>query len=1250
MARSSIDPRSLLFVIAALFSACATLPERPVLGVPAPADATELRRAAEAFYSAESPEALREAVSRAERAGPDSAIRHELAAELALLEDRTSDAFEHLYRACLDPEADATALYLHQLESLPWTASETLRFGALVQTLTETHPDPEVRAIAAWFLSEHRHNRADPEGRDAAVARLGWVLPLQVIGGWDNDQGKGFDLPLPPESGVDLEARYPGALMDLGWVQPPRSYRGEIALGEFISPEDWSVAYAFATVHPPQPGAYELRISTTDPLKVWVNGALVAEVSELRDFAFDQLVIPIDLPQGSSEVLIKSAHQRGDWKLLARLTPAEARSGKGDGWTAKKASFERTEGVAGKARRAHHIARWASLSFGRSLAVQNWDNVVSRVPSITARVGLLEALWRNDERGRTSDLLHKLGSGPAQALASIPRRQARYWRQEGLHARARRALEKLVEANPDHTQAWVELASSFESERWIEDRCNSLETLNARSPESFFHRRLLAECFAAEDREDRAIEIHRWALSHAPLQIQWLDRLHTTLRTVGDLDGAIEVGRKAVAARPELLWPRIRLAETLRRAGKLHEAESLLREAHQRFPDSPRPLRELGKLLLRAGRTDEAAKAWQDALVRDPRDELTANRLEHLVEEESLPWLADVPDEAMLEQWVARREKLAPVDANYVVLGRRDVMRTYSDGSSTMVYSRALHALNESGRDELTRTQLAGGGRRRVRLAWAINPDGKRIEPSIRDGVILFRGLEVGSTVVIQYRTDSPPKGNLSRYPMGNRWFNFSNAQVLESSFVLWRPADTPLHVNVRGPIETEERRVGDEVRVAWTARNPPMLVAEPWMPTLDEVNASLDFSLVPDWATFQRWQDAILQDAFRTSPEIEALAARLTAGSPNAEETLLRIHEYVMKEIRYQQDYESVINGWKPHPAPMVVERKYGDCKDKTVLFMTLAKLAGIETRFAKVRTREKGPILPEIPGQQFNHVIVYVPEQPGVPVGRFFDPTADALDLDTVRDDDVGTLSFVYDQDRKSFEWRPIEFQTGVHVQRDRFVLSLDRNGDATGELWIDAEGRPGSQLRIAGRRREHLAKGVQMDVANYKIGATVSDVEPVELADLRRPATIRARITAPKLAREDAGSLKLRLPFDLNPSARFSLAERKLPLVLGTPNTYEWRYELTFPEGMRPTRLPENLQLEGACYAFSRKVEPTGNGVAVDVRLHRTCERIAPERYGEERQFVETIKRHLDEELVLEPAKPAKRPGAPRQLPLR
>ena len=73
--------------------------------------------------------------------------------------------------------------------------------------------------------------------------------------------------------------------------------------------------------------------------------------------------------------------------------------------------------------------------------------------------------------------------------------------------------------------------------------------------------------------------------------------------------------------------------------------------------------------------------------------------------------------------------------------------------------------------------------------------------------------------------------------------------------------------------------------------------------------------------------------------------------------------------------------------------------------LFDAPARKLGLDAHFGLVRTLDVGPVEPDVPMQQFNHAIVYVPEQKGFPTARFFDPTADALDLAAVRSDDTAT-----------------------------------------------------------------------------------------------------------------------------------------------------------------------------------------------------------------------------------------------------
>jgi len=79
----------------------------------------------------------------------------------------------------------------------------------------------------------------------------------------------------------------------------------------------------------------------------------------------------------------------------------------------------------------------------------------------------------------------------------------------------------------------------------------------------------------------------------------------------------------------------------------------------------------------------------------------------------------------------------------------------------------------------------------------------------------------------------------------------------------------------------------------------------------------------------------------------------------------------------------------------------------------------------FALLRTRGMGELRREVPYQQFNHVIAYVPIQPGFPAARFYDPTADGLDVETLRPDDPGTESLVFDLQNSRHYWLSVPYQ---------------------------------------------------------------------------------------------------------------------------------------------------------------------------------------------------------------------------------
>lgn len=1250
---------SLALALTACGGGGARIAPQPMAATAPPRDEAALNTAAEAYYGATSPAEMRAAVAAALKAGPDSALAREVAADLAYMEDRPAEEIEHLLVGLRDPAGDAPRLLLHWLSELDWTRGQREAVEATLQGVAAGHPDAEVRAFAAWMLAHDLHLRGDAEGRDAALAQVGFRPPMAIIGPWDNDQGKAFDVEHPPERGVDLGARYEGKFVELKWRvdRYPLDPRGKIDFEAALHPSDWQVAYAATAVDLKAAGRYELRLGTADALKVWVNGVPVFEGPRLSRWLFDGVVVPVELPAGVNRILVKSGQATDSWLLSARITgpggarlaPEAVRAVPADTATAntlpKTPPLDEVGLVAarvaklpvGSARRAFHTARWADDLGLRVAAVEAAEAWLAANPkALRARLRLAIALWDNQERGRTADLLNGLDEAYGLDLPRIGLHQARFWAQQRLNDKARARLVMLRDTVPDRPGAHTDLAALFEQEGWNEDRCAALAEVTRRWPDWPAARLKLGSCFESLRFYPKAEAEYRAVLEVLPGDAKALERLHAIRLGADDFDEATRLAKRLTRIWPQRGSSWRVLAETLRRAGKPEAAADALRHLVADNPDHPDAYARLARLQLQEGQTSSAVDLWREALVRDPENEGISNHLDFLAPERAGPWAADVPTQAVIDQAVADREAAvrAAGNANTIYLLDDEVTALGADGSTNNVVTMVAHAVNQSGRDGLTSMSLRSGGRARVLQAYAVDPAGKRMEASsIRGRTVRFRQLSVGSTVVLQYRSDERPDGYLAGHMARQWWFQGPGTYTHHGRWVLWTAKGTPVLQERLGDVSYTDEVRGDQERHAWEARGLTPLLGEPGMPTLGEVAAHVVVSTVPNWDMFWSWERELLRDAFRVNPEVEALAQRLLAGATTPAEKVQRIQAYLMSHIRYQQDYEGRIAGVKPHAAPMVVERQYGDCKDKAVLFITLAKLAGIEVQFALVRTRDAGPVRRAVPMQQFNHAIVYVPAQEGIPEGRFYDPTVDALDIDVLRHDDQGTLSLVFDPKGNTHAWREIPYQDPSmdEVQTDG-VLRLNADGGAEGEVGLIARGRVGEYLRTGSRNVEQLEQQIEQQLGRAYNSARMEGLVVEQVEDLFTPARVRVKLKAPNLGRREENELRLRIPVGWTPQQYFGLAKRRYPLLLGTPRTLKWRNELTLPVGGRVKRLPADGKVETPCLVLERNTRQEGNKVISEQSAVIRCERIATEDYAAHRKLADEMQRLLDDELVL------------------
>jgi len=105
-------------------------------------------------------------------------------------------------------------------------------------------------------------------------------------------------------------------------------------------------------------------------------------------------------------------------------------------------------------------------------------------------------------------------------------------------------------------------------------------------------------------------------------------------------------------------------------------------------------------------------------------------------------------------------------------------------------------------------------------------------------------------------------------------------------------------------------------------------------------------------------------------TPEITAKTLELTAGAPDLYTKLSRITDYIQKNIRYFI-VEKGIGGWQAHYAGDIYRNRFGDCKDKTTLLISMLQVVGVKAYYLHVDSR-RGIIDPEAPslwGKSHDH-----------------------------------------------------------------------------------------------------------------------------------------------------------------------------------------------------------------------------------------------------------------------------------------
>ena len=1105
-----------------------------------------------------------------------------------------------------------------------------------------------MRALASNHLVYVLGADGDTDGAKHAAEPLGMVHDLLIVGPFENEEGKGFATQYPPEQGIDLNAEMPGKLRPVRWRKVSDTERdGVVSPGEFVSPSQQVVAYLVTWVHADADTLAQLRFTSGAPVAAWLNDAPLVSDPHVRSGAVDNVIGQGTLHAGWNKLLVKSAVRKERWYVGMRFTDAHGQALSGltyshepqqtpKGAPLPPPTVDAPTTLAGR----FLAAREASLSGHAAAAGQHFSALQAEHPTATMiRFYAAGAAYADDKVERALGLLTEGIEHQPKPFAGFSLARARIYEHKDLKDQAQRDIEAALAAQPGARMGYLQLSHLLHARGWQNDREARLRVALARWPDAD----VLLEDLAStrEELGFRAdgVALRKQVVAMLPGHVFDIRVLRDDALRREDFDEAREYATRLVHLAPSNVDDQFMRAEIERLAGNPEGADKILATLQEQQPDSARVLVKRSNLAEARGDKTQAIALLEKARERDPNDAWVTERLDHLHPPEAdalTPYeLTDEALEALLSQPPApTKDPAAQVEA----LLEDTVTLVNADGSTKVMRTEVARALNQQGRDALVHFTLAGKAQNRVLKAFAISPDGERTEASsVKPSEVRFRSLEVGSIVVLQYLSYGH-RGEGVADGQYFQWENFAyiNWHIDRIRWLVLTDHGRQVAVEAPATVKAETAQAGNWDVRTFTRNDVGAVPAEPNMPPYGDVLPRVRLSTFPGWDNFVSWEKALLLESFPEDPKLDALAKKLTEGAKTPQEKLDRLFRYVAQEIRYQQEYETIIAGWQPHPSAVVLERKYGDCKDKATLLIALARSAGLSLEFTVLGTHALGHPDRKTPFPDFDHAIVYVPKQDGFEKAFFVDPTVDALDLGNLREDDQGSQGLVLDPKTGNWSFVEIPYQAS-EFQHENHRIDLDIQGPqkATVTDELSLRGSAASMVRVM-LRNEHRAQQLYAFVTNhYFPRSTLVHGEAPDHEDFSHPVTLKLQVDASNTLQPEGDHFRFRLPPIFPLAELVSLDKRESAMDLRAPMSQTAELHARVPEGMQLIDPPPETDLKSACFHVKRMVKVAGRELTVHDEFERTCVVVPAGDYAAFRADVQKATARLDQAIIFGPA---------------
>ena len=374
------------------------------------------------------------------------------------------------------------------------------------------------------------------------------------------------------------------------------------------------------------------------------------------------------------------------------------------------------------------------------------------------------------------------------------------------------------------------------------------------------------------------------------------------------------------------------------------------------------------------------------------------------------------------------------------------------------------------------------------------------------------------------------------------------------------------------------------------------------------------------NWEVFFSWWRDLIKEKTAADEAIRAKAKELTAGLNSPRDKIEALFDFVKRQIRYVS-----INlgktGYEPTSAKEVFENKYGDCKDKSTLLISMLQVAGITAHYVLIPTHFSANLIRDIPFPfQFDHCIVAVQQKDGY---LFLDPTDGECRFGYLPAVDQNRDVLIFKDHEVIFAKTPVEKpQASGKFSQQAIRIGTDGSIEVSTTETYRGDFDSFRRWFYLHRSPTQIKEGFEQRVDAISPGARLIEYSHSDPLDFKQPFYEKFKYHAPDYCQRARDILTFRIPAIGSACLESGKNKRRYPLDIWRRVYRSNRTQITLPQGYEVYWLPDPIEIKCPYFEFRSNYREEYGKVIYTQEFIQKATRISPEQYPSYRKFCQEM----------------------------